>query len=40
MRAVYRKEMRQYFRSPVGYVFLAIFLFINAGISRIIFRPW
>ena len=30
MRAVYRKEMRQYFRSPVGYVFLAIFLFINA----------
>ena len=30
MRAVYRKEMRQYFRSPVGYVFLAMFLFINA----------
>lgn len=30
MRAVYRKEMRQYFRSPAGYVFLAIFLFINA----------
>lgn len=30
MKAVYRKEMRQYFRSPVGYVFLAIFLFINA----------
>lgn len=30
MNAVYRKEMRQYFRSPIGYVFLAIFLFINA----------
>lgn len=30
MRAVYRKEMRQYFHTPVGYVFLAIFLFINA----------
>jgi ABC-2 type transport system permease protein len=30
MRAVYRKEMRQYFRSPAGYVFLAIFLFVNA----------
>lgn len=30
MNAVYRKEMRQYFRSPIGYVFLAIFLFMNA----------
>ena len=30
MRAVYRKEMRQYFHTPAGYVFLAIFLFINA----------
>lgn len=30
MRAVYRKEMRQYFHSVIGYVFLAIFLFINA----------
>lgn len=30
MRAVYRKEMHQYFHSPIGYVFLAIFLFINA----------
>lgn len=30
MRAVYCKEMRQYFRTPAGYVFLAIFLFINA----------
>lgn len=30
MKAIYRKEMRQYFHSPVGYVFLAIFIFINA----------
>lgn len=30
MRAIYRKEMRQYFHSPVGYVFLSIFLFVNA----------
>ena len=30
MSAVYRKEMRQYFHSVIGYVFLAIFLFINA----------
>lgn len=30
MRAIYRKEMRQYFHSVIGYVFLAIFLFINA----------
>lgn len=30
MNAIYRKEMRQYFHSPIGYVFLAIFLFINA----------
>ncbi len=30
MSAVYRKEMRQYFHSVIGYVFLAIFLFIGA----------
>lgn len=30
MKAIYRKEMRQYFHSPIGYVFLAIFVFINA----------
>ena len=30
MTAIYRKEMRQYFHTPIGYVFLAIFLFINA----------
>ncbi len=30
MRAVYEKEMRQYFHSVIGYVFLAIFVFINA----------
>ncbi len=30
MKAIYLKEMRQYFRSPIGYVFLAIFVFINA----------
>ena len=30
MKAIYRKEMRQYFHSPIGYVFLAIFIFINA----------
>lgn len=30
MKAVYRKEMRQYFHSVIGYVFLAIFVFINA----------
>lgn len=29
MKAVYRKEMRQYFHSVIGYVFLAIFVFIN-----------
>lgn len=30
MKAVYRKEMRQYFHSVIDYVFLAIFVFINA----------
>ena len=30
MKAVYRKEMRQYFHSFIGYVFLAFFVFINA----------
>lgn len=30
MKAVYRKEMHQYFHSVIGYVFLAIFVFINA----------
>ena len=30
MKAVYRKEMRQYLHSVIGYVFLAIFVFINA----------
>lgn len=30
MSAIYRKEMRQYLHSPIGYVFLAIFIFINA----------
>ncbi len=30
MSAVYHKEMRQYFHSVIGYVFHAIFLFINA----------
>ncbi len=29
MRAVYRKELRQYFHSVIGYLFLAIFLFIS-----------
>ncbi|MCI8418052.1 MAG: ABC transporter permease subunit [Lachnospiraceae bacterium] len=29
MRAVYRKELRQYFRSVIGWLFLAIFLFIS-----------
>ena len=29
MRAVYRKELRQYFRSPLGYVFLASFLAVS-----------
>lgn len=28
--AVYRKELRQYFHSVIGYVFLAIFIFINS----------
>ena len=30
MKAVYRKEMRQYFHSVIGYVFLARFDFFNA----------
>jgi len=30
MKAIYQKEMRQYFHSVIGYVFLAIFVFINA----------
>lgn len=30
MKAIYQKEMRQYFHSVIGYVFLAIFIFINA----------
>lgn len=29
MRAIYRKEMRQYFHSVMGYVFLAIFMLIS-----------
>lgn len=30
MKAIYQKEMRQYFHSVIGYVFLAIFIFINS----------
>lgn len=30
MKAIYQKEMRQYFHSVIGYVFLAIFVFINS----------
>ena len=30
MKAIYLKEMRQYFHSVIGYFFLAIFVFINA----------
>ncbi len=29
MRAVFRKELKQYFRSVIGWLFLAIFLFIS-----------
>ncbi len=32
MAAIYRKEMHQYFRSVIGYVFLAIFVLVNAFI--------
>ena len=30
MKAIYWKEMRQYFHSIIGYVFLAIFVLINS----------
>ncbi len=30
MKAIYQKEMRQYFHSVIGYVFLAIFVLVNA----------
>ena len=30
MKAIYWKEMRQYFHSVIGYVFLAIFVLINS----------
>lgn len=30
MLAIYKREMRAYFTSPVGYVFIAVFLAINA----------
>ena len=30
MKAIYQKEMQQYFHSVIGYVFLAIFILINS----------
>ena len=33
MFAIYKKEMRQYFTTPLGYVFIAVFL----GISGFVF---
>ncbi len=30
MKAIYQKEMRQYFHSVIGYVFLAIFVLVNS----------
>lgn len=29
MLAIYKKEMRSYFTSPIGYIFLAVFLAVN-----------
>ena len=31
MLAIYKREMQSYFTSPVGYVFIAVFTFFNAG---------
>ena len=31
MLAIYKREMQAYFTSPVGYVFIAVFTFFNAG---------
>ena len=30
MTAIYKREMRSYFTSPVGYIFVAIFLAVSA----------
>lgn len=32
MFAIYKKEMRSYFTSPIGYVFIAVFLAISAAL--------
>ena len=32
MFAIYKREMRSYFTTPIGYVFLAVFTAVNAVI--------
>ena len=35
MLAIYKREMLSYFTSPIGYVFIAVFLALNAFIFSI-----
>ena len=32
MTAIYKREMQSYFTSPVGYIFVAVFLAVSAFI--------
>ena len=35
MKAIFKRELRSYFTTPIGYVFLAIFLAVNGVLFSI-----
>ena len=34
MLAIYKREMRAYFTTPIGYIFIGVFLAVSGGIFR------